>query len=102
MTINKISPLWQSENFGIDDVNNSIATNQGIPVFSDVLNSAIESVKETDAEKSEAEYLLATGQLDNPAVLSIASAKAEISVQLMVQMRNKALESYNTIISMSM
>lgn len=101
MTINKINPLWQSEAFGLDTVANT-TQNDGIPVFSDVLNTAIDNVKQTDKEKSEAEYLLATGQLDNPALLNIASAKAEISVQLLVQMRNKALESYNTITSMSM
>ncbi|HIV61480.1 MAG TPA: flagellar hook-basal body complex protein FliE [Candidatus Butyricicoccus avistercoris] len=101
MTINKINPLWQSENFGVDTANNK-TQNDGIPVFSDILNTAISNVKQTEAERVEADYLLATGQLDNPAILSMANSKAEIAVQLMVQMRNKALESYNTITSMSM
>lgn len=101
MTINKISPLWQSENFSVDTANNTVQ-NDGIPVFSDILNTAINNVKQTEAERVEADYLLATGQLDNPAILSMANSKAEIAVQLMVQMRNKALESYNTITSMSM
>ena len=35
MTINKINPLWQSENFGVDTANNTVQ-NEGIPVFSDI------------------------------------------------------------------
>ena len=101
MTIQQIKPLWQSENFGVDTANNTVQ-NDGIPVFSDILNTAINNVKQTEAERVEADYLLATGQLDNPAILSMANSKAEIAVSLMVQMRNKALESYNTVMSMSM
>ncbi len=100
-TIAQINPLWQSQAMGLNTVTNT-AQNDGIPVFSDILNTAVENVKQTDAEKTETEYLLATGQLDNPALLSIASSKAEISVQLLVQLRNKALESYNTVMNMSM
>lgn len=100
MLIEQIKPLWQSETFGVDTTNNT-AQKDGIPVFSDILNTAIDNVKQTEADRVEADYLLSTGQLDNPAVLSIANSKAEIAVQLMVQMRNKALESYNTVMSMS-
>ncbi|MBQ3497165.1 MAG: flagellar hook-basal body complex protein FliE, partial [Oscillospiraceae bacterium] len=51
----------------------------------------------TDAEKTQAEYLLATGQLDNPAALTIASTKYEMSVELLVQIRNKALDAYSEL-----
>ena len=40
--------------------------------FGDIFRSAIENVRQTDAEKTQAQYLLATGQLDNPAALTIA------------------------------
>ena len=75
-------------------------TEQGI--FGDIFMSAIESVKQTEAEKTEAEYLLATGQLDNPAVLTIASTKNQIAVELLVQLRNKALEAYQEITRISL
>ena len=71
-------------------------------VFGDIFLSAIESVKQTDAEKTEAEYLLATGQLDNPAILTIASTKNQIAVELLVQLRNKALEAYQEITRISL
>ena len=65
--------------------------------FGSIFRSAIDYVKETDAEKTEAQYLMATGQLDNPAELTIAAAKAQIAVDLLVQLRNKALEAYNEL-----
>lgn len=71
-------------------------------IFGDIFMSAIESVKQTDAEKTEAEYLLATGQLDNPAILTIAATKNQIAVELLVQLRNKALEAYQEITRISL
>lgn len=71
-------------------------------IFGDIFMSAIENVKQTDAEKTEAEYLLATGQLDNPAMLTIAATKNQIAVELLVQLRNKALESYQEITRISL
>ena len=61
-------------------------------MFGSIFQSAIDNVKQTDAEKNEAEYLLATGQLDNPAELTIAATKSQIAVDLLVQLRNKALD----------
>lgn len=74
----------------------------GQSLFGDIFMSVIENVKQTDAEKTEAEYLLATGQLDNPSVLTIASTKNEIAVELLVQLRNKALDAYSEITRISL
>ena len=70
-------------------------------IFGTIFRSAIDNVKETDAEAREAQYLLATGQLENPAQLGIAAYKNEVAVDLLVQMRNKALEAYNELKNMS-
>ena len=59
-------------------------------------------MKETDAQKNQAQYLLATGQLDNPAELMIASTEAAVSVELLVQLRNKALDAYSELMRISM
>ena len=67
----------------------------------DIFGAAVQSVKETDAEKTQMEYLMATGQLDNPAALTIASTKAQLSVQLLVQLRNRALDAYNELMRIS-
>ena len=50
----------------------------------------------------EAEYLLATGQLDNPAALMVASSKSELAVSLLVQLRNKAQDAYSELTRISL
>ena len=69
--------------------------------FGQIFNSLIQNVKDTDAEFTQAQYLLATGQLDNPAQLSLAAYKNEIAVDLLVQLRNKALDAYNELKNMN-
>lgn len=65
--------------------------------FTAVFRSAIDQVRDTAEEKSRLEYALATGQLDNPAQLMIASSMSEMSVSLLVQLRNKALDAYSEL-----
>ena len=69
--------------------------------FGQIFNSLIQNVKDTDAEFTQAQYLLATGQLDNPAQLGIAAYKNQIAVDLLVQLRNKALDAYNELKNMN-
>ena len=73
--------------------------NQGL--FQSVFQSAIDNVKQTESDLVEAEYLMATGQLDNPATLMIASTKSQIAVDLLVQLRNKALDAYSELTRIS-
>lgn len=101
-TIGLIQPLWDT--ISLDKTNtkeNTASSQNGFPVFADVFQNAINNVKQTDAEYSEAQYLLATGQLDNPAVATIAGTKATLSVQLLAELRNKALDAYSEISRMS-
>ena len=54
------------------------------------------------AEMNKAQYLLATGQLDNPAEVTIANTKAAAAVDLLVQLRNKAVEAYSELMRISL
>lgn len=80
---------------------NTVSSSAG-GMFESVFRSAIDNVKETEAVKNEAEYLMATGQLDNPAVLMIAETKSNIAVELLVQLRNKAMEAYSEVTNISL
>lgn len=71
-------------------------------VFGAVFRSAIDNVKETDAEFKESQYLLTTGQLDNPAATMIAAYKNSTAVNLLVQLRNKAQEAYSELSRMNL
>ena len=73
------------------------------PGMSDTQMQGLSDVIEYAAnqEKTQMEYLMATGQLDNPALLTIASTKAQLSVDLLVNLRNKSMESYNELMRIS-
>lgn len=62
--------------------------------FGAIFRSVVENVKETDSELAKDRYLLATGQLDNPAALMISASKNQVAVNLLIQLRNKALDAY--------
>ena len=96
--MNTIQPLWSEMPLSrTEEKTTTRAAETGGNPFSDIFQSAIDAVKTTDAEKTQMEYLMATGQLDNPALLTIASTKAQLSVDLMVQLRNKSMEAYNEL-----
>ena len=98
-----ITPL-KSLNTGISTLNDSVKDqeSQGAQLFKDVFTNAIQNVTETQADVENKQYLLATGQLDDAHSLPIAEAKAAISLDLMISLRNKALESYNELIKMNL
>lgn len=66
-------------------------------IFASIFQSAINNVKETNANVVEAQYLLATGQLDNPAALSIAQEKESMALELLIQLRSRALDVYSEL-----
>jgi len=97
-TIQKIAPPVQPGKEGqsataLDEVKESS--------FGSLFKEMIQDVKDTDAEFTQAQYLLATGQIDNPAQVNLAGYKAELSLQLLVQLRSRALEAYNELKNMN-
>ncbi|MEM5780751.1 MAG: flagellar hook-basal body complex protein FliE [Lawsonibacter sp.] len=99
-TIQRIAPLWEDIQLPAKAAPTESSGNKGM--FSAVYQAAIDSVKETDAEKNQAEYLLATGQLDNPATLMTAITKAQLSIDFLVQLRNKALDGYSELMRINL
>ena len=80
----------------------ALADAAGQSLFGSIFQSAIDNVKQTDAAKTNAQYLLATGQLDNPAMMGIYSTKAELASSLLIQLRNKALDAYSELTRISL
>lgn len=70
-------------------------------MFASIFQNAIQNVRETDAEVVETQYLLSTGQLDNPATAMIALSKEEAAVSLLIQLRNRALDAYQELTRLS-
>ena len=99
--MNTIQPLWDTMPLGQPAAPAAADKSAGGP-FTDIFQSAIDAVRTTDAEKTQMEYLMATGQLDNPALLTIASAKAQLSVDLLVNLRNKSMDAYNELMRINL
>ncbi|MBO4916136.1 MAG: flagellar hook-basal body complex protein FliE [Oscillospiraceae bacterium] len=100
--MNTIQPLWSEMPMSVTSKTDVLANEDKGNPFTDIFQSAIDAVKTTDAEKTQMEYLMATGQLDNPSLLTIASTKAQLSVDLMVQLRNKSMEAYNELMRINL
>jgi flagellar hook-basal body complex protein FliE len=69
--------------------------------FADYLKDAVENIENLDAIKAQDAYDLAIGNTDDLAAVAINSQKYDLAVQLMVQMRNKMLDSYSEIMRIS-
>ena len=78
------------------------ASRVGASLFATVFQSAIDNVRQTNAEQVDLEYKLATGQLDNPAELTLASAKATNSALLLMTLRDRAMDVYNEVMRISL
>lgn len=66
--------------------------------FKNIFRTAVQDVIDTDRDYTNKQYLLATGQMDNAADVTVAGAKAQLAVDLLVQLRNSALTAYNEIL----
>lgn len=98
-----ISPLWETfPSRQIDAVQTQRPKAAQGSVFKEVFQAVMDNVRESEDEVAKKEYLLSTGQLDNPVELSIAASKAEASMALFVQLRDKALSAYSELSRISL
>ena len=98
--IQPVSPLWESFPGSSTAQEISSATSGGA-IFADIFNSVVNNVRETEDTVAKAEYLLSTGQLDNPSEVGIAQLKADAATQLLIQLRDKVLNAYSELTRMS-
>lgn len=99
-----INPLssWKIGSIGSIDQGTQVGGTEGARLFKDVFRSAIDNVKNSQLDVENKQYLLATGQLSDAHSLPIAEAKAQISLDLLVSLRNKALEGYNELMKINL
>lgn len=70
--------------------------------FNDVLNNVIEQASITDEATKQDAIKVATGQADDLHTIMINSAKADLALQTLVQVRNKVLDAYNEIMRITL
>lgn len=66
-------------------------------MFQSIFREAVGNVTQTENELVNKQYLLSTGQIEDPHSVMVASSQAQLAVDMLVSLRNKALESYNEI-----
>lgn len=93
--IQMISPMDESASV------KKIKGQEGIAAFKQIFENAINDVRTTDDTLVKEQYLLATGQTENPHSVQIAESNAQLAVDMLVALRSKALESYNEIMRIS-
>lgn len=65
--------------------------------FKDMFETALKNIDEADAQKAQDTIALAMGEVDDLAAIANNSLKAEVALQLLVQLRNKALDGYQEL-----
>ena len=98
MSITPIEPMILS---GLSGTAQKVKGQDGISLFQGIFREAIDNVRISDDVKNKEQYLLATGQAEDPHSYPIAAAKAQLSVDMLVALRSKALESYTEIMRIS-
>lgn len=73
----------------------------GYGLFQDILTNAVKNASDADKDLAEKQYLQSIGQIEDVHTVPIAAAQAELSMNLLVQLRNKALDAYNELMRMS-
>jgi len=98
-----ITPLqpWESAG-GVAGDRGAQGIRNDASMFKDIFTNVVNQVYETQQDVEQKQYLLATGQLDDAHSLPIAEAKAALSLEVMISLRNKAMESYNELLKMNL
>jgi flagellar hook-basal body complex protein FliE len=68
--------------------------------FSSMLQNGLDNVQQTQATADELGTQAATGRLSDPAQYMIASTQAQLTTELTVALRNKAVDAFNEIMRM--
>ena len=69
--------------------------------FANILTEAITTAREKDAADKGSALQLLMGESDDLSRLLIDAQKAELSLQLALQIRNKVIDAYNEVMRMS-
>lgn len=84
---------------GIDKIGTANKLGQG-ENFSNILSDAMSNAQEADSLAAQSNVELLTGENDSIHTAMIQSEKAELALNLAIQVRNKVVEAYKEIMSM--
>ena len=73
---------------------------QPVKSFGEYLVDSLKKVNELELESEKLNAALATGRIEDISQVVVASQKAEIALQLTLQLRNRATQAYQEIMRM--
>jgi flagellar hook-basal body complex protein FliE len=76
------------------------ASSTGAAGFGDKVAQAMDDLQAVHTTADKTAQLAATGQLTDPSEYMIAATQASLATELTVAVRNKAVEAFNSIMSM--
>jgi len=74
--------------------------NENVVSFGDYLKNALDTVNQLQSDSQQIGVDFAAGKTDNIHEVMIAGEKADIAMQLTMQIRNKVVDAYNEIMRM--
>ena len=77
------------------------AVEGGTKSFSEFLTGALGEVNKLQASSAKASFDLAAGNLQDLSQVTIAAEKANIALQLTMQVRNKMIDAYQEVMRMT-
>lgn len=97
MFIEPIKPIK-----GLNQINelHKTSNNKNELSFKSIFDNALDNYVEAEKKVDEDIYKLSVGESDDLHNLMINTQKAELSLDLVLQLRNKALDAYNEIMRM--
>lgn len=89
----------------LDSLNSVLEINKNLKPkkesnFSQLLTNAIDNVNQLQLQSDEYKKMLAVGEVDNLHDVTIATEKANVSLQITMSIRNKIIEAYKEIMRM--
>lgn len=101
--INPLNQLYPKAMLQVDEVaktTSQAAGNNQTESFNNILNQSINSLDEKQTESTQAIQSLVDGTADDLHTVMIKTTEAQLSLEVAVQLRNRALEAYNEIKNM--
>ena len=98
-----IDPIRVSQLLGnLNGPQRTSPVSAGVKSFESMLKNSVEEIARTQDAVREDAVKLATGNTDALHSITINAAKADLAVQTMVSVRNKALDAYNEIMRITL
>lgn len=101
MFISAMNRIDGIQKIGFDKATTTNESQVNIP-FKNIFEDAVKNVVQTEQNVNSDTALLATGQSDDLHNLQIDITKAQLSLQMMVQLRNRAMDAYSEIMRMNL